>query len=152
MSARAVIWARDQRLPTSQKVLLLVLASHLNPKDGRCFPSQETLAWETGLSRRGVQVAAKALVKSKHISVGKERKSGQWAGSIYRIHMPEQSGTKSGHHAQEVRLDRGSETAHGEKNHHAQEVRTKGCIYTGDKTLAKNYETPALRIVSGGAA
>ncbi|MBQ2263238.1 MAG: helix-turn-helix domain-containing protein [Loktanella sp.] len=153
MSARAIIWARDQRLPAPQKVVLLILASHHNPKDDKCFPSQELLAWETGLSRRAVQIALKSLVKSKHVEVEKKRHKGQWSSCFYRLHMGEQTAKKATNHAHEVRTDHSNKTAHGEKSHHAHEVRTKGYIYnTGEEDPAKICDKPLLRVVSGGAA
>lgn len=137
MSIKAINWARDQRLPAPQKVLLMVLASHHNPRDERCFPSQETLSWETGLSRRAVQVASAALVKSKHLTIIRERKMGQWATCSYALNMVD---PKSLRHAHEVRTDHSKKTAHGENDHHAHEVRTKGYINTRRAAQANGFK------------
>lgn len=87
MNIKAVKWAQDQRLPAPQKVLLFVLAPHHNPKNERCFSSWETLTWETSLSRRAVQIASEALVKSKDLTLIRERKQGQWATCSYALNM-----------------------------------------------------------------
>ncbi len=64
MSYQASDWAMAQRVDNpSAKLVLLVLAHHLNTKTGRCFPSIATIARETGLSDRGIRNAIARLVQ-----------------------------------------------------------------------------------------
>ena len=53
MSYHLAAWAMDVDVPPREKLLLILIASHAND-DGECFPSQTTLAYRSGLSRRTV--------------------------------------------------------------------------------------------------
>src|SRR4029077_17469314 len=53
---------RELRLPPTAKLVLYALASRANPED-RCWPSIATLAADTGLKRRAVQLHVGRLVK-----------------------------------------------------------------------------------------
>lgn len=74
MSAPAFAWAmnraRELKLPTSNRMLLIALADRAN---GECFcyPSQETLAGDTGLSSRQVRDLAPALERVGLIRIEK---------------------------------------------------------------------------------
>ncbi len=64
MSYRASDWAMAQPLDNpAAKLVLLILAHHMNHKTGRCFPSVATMARESGLSDRGVRLAVARLAK-----------------------------------------------------------------------------------------
>lgn len=151
MSTKAIVWARDQRLPAPQKVVLLVLASHHNPKDAKCYPSQDLLSIETGLSRRAVQMALKALEESGHIGVTKSREHGKWAKSSYALRMAQPTPGKPTRQAHVVRMDQAhvvrsdhsKKTAHGENGNQAHEMRTKGLI----TTQGENSPTNIVKIV-----
>lgn len=53
MSYHLAAWAMDVDVPPREKLMLILIASHAND-DGECFPSQTTLAYRSGLSRRTV--------------------------------------------------------------------------------------------------
>ena len=53
MSYHLAAWAMDVDVPPREKLLLILIASHAND-EGECFPSQTTLAYRSGLSRRTV--------------------------------------------------------------------------------------------------
>jgi len=54
MSAPALFWATQQDVPAMQKIVLVMIANRLNKDTGDCFPSLDTLAKDTGMSRRAV--------------------------------------------------------------------------------------------------
>ncbi len=54
MSFAALAWAARQKLPCSQKIVLLMLANRHNSDNGRCDPSHDRLAEDCGLTRRSV--------------------------------------------------------------------------------------------------
>ena len=60
MSIRAIDWAlkvsQSLGIPTGTRMTLLALAYHHHDRTGACFPSYDTLAAETGQSRRKVIV------------------------------------------------------------------------------------------------
>lgn len=60
----------DKRLTTGAKLVLLNLKSRLGGKD-YCFPSQETIGKDLGLSARQVRTHVKTLVSKKIIFVKK---------------------------------------------------------------------------------
>ena len=77
-------------LPANQKFVLIVLANFYNDELQKAWPSQETLCRLTSLSRATINRALKELKDKGHISIWKERTSGQYAHSVYRInHVPE---------------------------------------------------------------
>ena len=87
-------------LPT-QKLVLIVLADFYNEESGKAWPSQDTLCMLTGLSRATLNRALKELKDKGHITIWKERTSGQYPHSAYRINhvsekdMVEKVGLKS---------------------------------------------------------
>jgi|GEM_PF-4349879 len=54
MSVPALFWATQQDAPAMQKIVLVMIANRLNKDTGDCFPSLDTLAKDTGMSRRTV--------------------------------------------------------------------------------------------------
>lgn len=50
MSFQAMSWAVDKKLPTNQKMALLMLANRTNHDTGRCDPSHKRLAEDCGMS------------------------------------------------------------------------------------------------------
>jgi len=77
-------------LPANQKLVLIILANFHNDELQKAWPSQETLCRLTSLSRATINRALKELKDKGHISIWKERTSGQYAHSVYRInHVPE---------------------------------------------------------------
>ena len=88
-------------LPPTQKLVLIVLADFYNEESGKAWPSQETLCRLTSLSRATINRALRELKKKGHITIWKERSSGQYPHNVYRInhvskrHMVEEVGLKS---------------------------------------------------------
>lgn len=80
MSWRAVKWAmqaaQEARLTTTPRLVLMVLAVHHNDRTGDCTPSVETLAAETGLSRRAVQISTAALAAAGLITINRRSRHG----------------------------------------------------------------------------
>ena len=72
-------------LPPNQKLVLIVLADFYNEESGKAWPSQDTLCMLTGLSRATLNRALKELKDKGHITIWKERTSGQYPHSAYRI-------------------------------------------------------------------
>ena len=85
----------------NQKFVLIVLANFHNDEPKKACPSQETLCRVTSLSRRTINRALRELEKKGHITTSKERTSGQYPHSIYRInhvserHMVEKVGARN---------------------------------------------------------
>lgn len=61
MSFQAMAWACTQRIPATQKIVLLMLANRTNHDTGKCIPKIKTLAEDCGMSESGVKLALKAL-------------------------------------------------------------------------------------------
>lgn len=70
----AKTWGVD--VPPTQKLVLLALA-HFADGEGRCFPKVETIVEHTGLSRRAVAGAIKALRDAGHIEVESGKLNGK---------------------------------------------------------------------------
>lgn len=62
----------DESLKSSEKILLIVLVRHLNPRDSRCFPGIQTLIKETGLSRATIFTCRDSLHKHGLLSWSKK--------------------------------------------------------------------------------
>lgn len=62
MSYQAMAWATVQKLPSTQKLVLLMLANRINRDTGKCVPSIKLLAEDCGLSESCVQRTLKKLV------------------------------------------------------------------------------------------
>ena len=88
-------------LPPTQKLVLIVLADFYNEESGKAWPSQDTLCMLTGLSRATLNRALKELKDKGHITIWKQRFSGQYPHNVYRInhvserHMVEEVSLKS---------------------------------------------------------
>lgn len=67
MSWGALAWAVRQRLPSTQKLVLIMLAERHNKDSGRCDPSHERLADDCGLTRRSVMDQVKKLEEAGYI-------------------------------------------------------------------------------------
>ena len=61
MSYQAMAWATEQKLPSTQKLVLLMLANRINSDTGKCIPSIKRLADDCGLSESCVQRTLKKL-------------------------------------------------------------------------------------------
>lgn len=92
MSWRAIKWAMEAapqyRLSSAQRLVLLTLAYHHNDKTGTCTPAVDTLAGETGLSDRAVQLATQALAKARLITIAKRTVHGIQTSNQYDLFWP----------------------------------------------------------------
>lgn len=61
MSFQAMAWAVDQKLPTREKFVLLMLANRTNHDTGRCDPSHKRIAEDCGMSVSTVKRAIMTL-------------------------------------------------------------------------------------------
>lgn len=69
MSFQAMTWAVNQKLPTNQKMVLLMLANRTNHDTGRCDPSHKRLADDCGMGISTLKRCLKSLEESGFINV-----------------------------------------------------------------------------------
>lgn len=69
MSFEAMTWAVKKRLPTNQKMVLLMLANRTNGDTGRCDPSHQRLAEDCGMSVSTVKRAIAQLEEAGLLEV-----------------------------------------------------------------------------------
>jgi len=118
MSWQATAWAVRQKVgPPARKLLLLVLANYADA-DGICWPSQETLAEDTGLSLDTVQRQTKRLSADGFLSIERPpKRRGQWQTFVYRLSMSDQPARPQNaarpEHAAEALQDRAPHAAGG---------------------------------------
>lgn len=87
MSFPALSWAVRQRLPSTQKLVLLMLAERHNKDSGQCNPSLELLAEDCGLSRRSVIDQIAKLQTAGYLTVRHRANEGLRLPSQYVLHM-----------------------------------------------------------------
>ena len=80
-------------LSSKEKVVLIVLANYFNTDLDEAFPSQETIAKNSSLSRSTVIRALDALRSKGYITIKKRRRSGQFSHNVYKIHLVSDSHT-----------------------------------------------------------
>ena len=66
-------WAVKQKVPTYQKIVLIMLANRTNPETGICYPSLSKIAVECGMTRRSVINQIKALESNNYLSVDRSK-------------------------------------------------------------------------------
>lgn len=88
MSWQATSWAERQKTGSAaRKALLLILANYADA-NGRCWPSQETLARGTELSKDTIQRQLKKLIELGLVSVERApKRRGQWGTWVYQLHL-----------------------------------------------------------------
>ena len=69
MSFHALAWAVRQKLPCTQKLVLLMLADRHNKDTGQCNPSHDLLADDCGLTRRSVMEQVAKLAEAGYLSI-----------------------------------------------------------------------------------
>lgn len=80
-------WAvRDVELPQAQKLILIILVKYAN-KDMTCFPAQETLASNAGMTSRSVRSALTELEKKGLIYREKQYEDGRRKSDKYHINV-----------------------------------------------------------------
>jgi len=72
MSFQCMVWAIEQKLPTYEKFVLIMLANYADEKNS-CWPSIDTIAENTGLSKSTVLRTVKSLSEKGYLKVGKRR-------------------------------------------------------------------------------
>jgi Helix-turn-helix domain len=74
----------------STRLVLFVLALHMNPQGENAFPSQETIAKRTGLSARSVRTHLDRAAKAGWLRIYRKARKGQaWFVSQYVATIPE---------------------------------------------------------------
>jgi len=85
MSVQAMTWAFDQELPCAHKFVLVALCDAVD-SDGKCWPSQATLARKCGLSRQYVNKVLADLERDGWIAIeGRKTKTGGDASCRYSV-------------------------------------------------------------------
>lgn len=69
MSFEAFAWAARQKVTSTQKLVLLMLAERHNKDTGHCRPSHDKLAEDCGLSRRSVIDQIQKLAEAGYITI-----------------------------------------------------------------------------------
>lgn len=69
MSFQAMAWAVEQKLPTREKFVLLMLANRTNHDTGRCDPSHRRLAEDCGMSASTVKRAIQQLEEDGYLVI-----------------------------------------------------------------------------------
>lgn len=86
MSFQAVAWAMRQSLPAMEKMVLIVLADHLNKDTLQCNPRVKTITEEAGMSQRHVNKILVRLEESGYIQiVHQTRDDGSFTASQYSL-------------------------------------------------------------------
>jgi len=95
MAFNAMSWATQQTLPSLQKLLLIMLASHVNPKTRQCNPSHATLANECGMGITAVKTHLRSLEANGLITVQRTSKDGIKQSNHYTLSTPQGVGRQT---------------------------------------------------------
>lgn len=87
MSFNALAWAVRQKLGSTQKLVLIMLAERHNKDTGQCNPSLELLADDCGLSRRSVIDQIAKLQEVGYLTVRHRAKDSVKLPSQYVLHL-----------------------------------------------------------------
>jgi hypothetical protein len=87
VSFEAFAWAARQRVTSTQKLVLLMLAERHNKDTGQCRPSHDTLADDCGLTRRSVIDQIGRLAEAGYISVLPRAKDNRRLPNQYRLNF-----------------------------------------------------------------
>ena len=77
------VW--NAKLPPTEKFVLLAITDFVNDEKGYAWPSQETLASKTGLSRQTVNKVIKRLVGRNILISMRRSEKGKSTSNLYRI-------------------------------------------------------------------
>ncbi len=80
-------WAINQKLPTHDKFILLMMANYASNDRGDCFPSVNRLMDDTALSKDSVLRAIKAIEARGLITVTRRMQDGVNLPNVYRMHL-----------------------------------------------------------------
>lgn len=91
MSVQAITWAFEQELDCGHKFVLVALANYAD-EEGRCWPSQEKLAKQCGLTRQRVNVILGDLEEAGFIGIiPQTRDNGSTRSNVYQLGVPYRS-------------------------------------------------------------
>ena len=90
MSFQAMTWAVKQKLPTNQKMVLLMLADRTNRDTGRCTPSHKNLAEDCGMSQATLKRCLAALSEAGYISIQARKAEGVNLSNQYILIMSDE--------------------------------------------------------------
>lgn len=85
MSFQAMAWAVEQKLPSTKKIVLLMLANRVNSDTGKCIPKIKTLAEDCGLSESATKSALKELAELGLLKVHPRFYEGQQLPNQYEL-------------------------------------------------------------------
>ena len=86
MSLKRIAAAIESDLPSSEKLVLILLANNARDEDGTCFPSQGYLARKSGFARGTVNGIIKKLEKAGFIRITRQyRDDGGLRANIYTV-------------------------------------------------------------------
>ena len=99
MSISRVHKVLDIELPTSEKIILILLADNANDESGECWPSQGYLAKRSGMSRQNVNLVINKLRDKGYIKLEhRYREDGGQRANVYTVipgHVSRLGGVKS---------------------------------------------------------
>ena len=87
MSFQSMAWAVRQKLPCTQKMVLVMLADRHNDDTGRCDPSHDRLAMDCGLSRRTVIDHIETLANAGFLSISHRSIDGYKTSNQYKLNL-----------------------------------------------------------------
>lgn len=87
MSFEAMTWAIGHKLPSQQKLVLLLLANRCNSETGMCIPKVKNLADECGMSERTVQRACQELEVAGLLKIVHRSHEGVQLSNQYNLHL-----------------------------------------------------------------
>ena len=87
MSFQAMAWAVEIKLPVKEKITLLMLANYASNENGDCYPSINTLAEVTGMSRDSVMRAIKSLEELGMLRVNRRQVEGVNLPNSYTLNL-----------------------------------------------------------------
>lgn len=79
MSIQAVAWALGQKIPGTNKLVLIALANYADEETGHCWPSVERISKQASCSPRSVHTYVAALKRNGYVDVRSGRSK---AGSV----------------------------------------------------------------------
>jgi len=94
MSFRGVLWAFDQKLPPTTKLVLAVIASYANPETSACFPKIKTIGEKASLNPRSVHRHNRALENAGLMEIEKKYRGKGRLPNNYRLNFPPDSKRK----------------------------------------------------------
>ena len=115
MSFQAMAWAVRQKLPCTQKMVLMMLAERHNRDTGRCNPSHALLAEDCGLKRRAVIDQINKLSDAGYVKVHGRSKDGERLSNQYvlNLHFGVPESIKKGLDDKNLIREGGASDAHG---------------------------------------